>query len=349
MDMRSRLWGWTSLERLRNCGRVAHTASGGAVLRLSDTDVGRRAGVSGLQSCGSPWACPVCSRKISAERSQDVARALSRVAADGGSAALVTLTVRHNRGHRLDELWNAVSSAWSAVTSGSGWTRDQGTFGILGWVRTVEVTHGAAGWHVHVHAVVAADSPLSAEMWSAAGDRMFSRWERRLAKLGFSAVADRGGLDVRPVRMTAGSIEQVGEYLSKITSEITRPGVKSGRLGNRTPFAILADALATGNADDCDLWLVWEQVSHGRRQLTWSRSLRALAGVEKTDDEIAAEDKGGVDTVAMPKATWSAVRTEVADLLDAAELGGVPAAVSWLRSRGLAFTVLDGCRTSDGG
>ena len=26
--------------------------------------------------------------------------------------------------------------------------------GCVGWVRTVEVTHGANGWHVHVHALL---------------------------------------------------------------------------------------------------------------------------------------------------------------------------------------------------
>ncbi|WP_349675574.1 DUF4244 domain-containing protein [Pseudonocardia sp. HH130629-09] len=341
MAWRSRLWEFTGLKRLRNCGRVAHTSSGGAIVRVSQTADGPRAGLSGLQSCGSPWSCPVCARKIGAERSAEVARALTRVAADGGSAALVTLTMRHDRGHRLADLWDALSAAWTAVTSGSGWTRDQKTFGVVGWVRTVEVTHGAKGWHVHVHSVVALDGPTSPEMMWAMGDRMFARWERSLSGKGFSAVADKGGLDVRPVRMTGESIEQVSDYISKITAEITSPSTKDGRkTGNRSPFAILRDALATGLADDLDLWFTWEQVSHGRRQLTWSRSLRALAGAEKSDDDIASEDKGGDDLLTIPRESWERMRHDVADLLDAVEIGGVEQGVRWMRSRGLGFRLV---------
>jgi hypothetical protein len=235
----------------------------------------------------------VCARKIGAQRAEDVAKVLRAVAAAGGSAALVTLTMRHDRGDLLSDLWNALTKAWAAVTSGRGWAKDQESFGVLGWVRTVEVTHGAAGWHVHVHAVVALDMPTSPEMMHCLGDRMFERWERKLSKLGLSAVADKGGLDVRPVRMTADSIEAVADYISKVTHEITSPTTKEGRNGNRAPFAILRDFLETGNADDYDLWVVWEKTSHNRRQLTWSRDLRTWAGLhrEKSDDEIAGEDR----------------------------------------------------------
>ncbi|WP_445942253.1 protein rep [Pseudonocardia sp. T1-2H] len=295
--------------------------------------------MAGLQSCGSPWACPVCARKIGAQRSEDVATVLRAVAAARGSAALVTLTMRHNRGHRLDALWDALTAAWAAVTSGRGWTADQRAFGVLGWVRTVEVTHGEAGWHVHVHAVVALDGPTSPDLMDELGGRMFVRWERKLSKLGFSAVADKGGLDVRPVRMTGESIESIADYISKITSEITSPTTKEARSGNRSPFAILRDALSTGLESDVLLWLVWEKVSHNRRQLTWSRALRDWAGLhrEKSDDEIVSEDRHGDDVLVIPRESWDRVRDELPDLLDAVEIGGLDAAISWMRSRSLEF------------
>jgi hypothetical protein len=137
LSWRSRLWSWTSLARLRNCGRVPFTDGGGAVLRLSETNEGTRAGIAGLQSCGPVWSCPVCARRISAQRARELREVLETVRASGGSVALVTLTMRHRAGQQLGPLWEALSGAWGAVTSGRGWTADQATFGIRGWCRVV--------------------------------------------------------------------------------------------------------------------------------------------------------------------------------------------------------------------
>lgn len=340
IEWRRRLWEWTSLPRLRNCGRVSHTGVGGAVLRVSDGSDGRRAGLAGLQSCGSVWACPVCARRICAERSADLRRVLEAVAAADGSAMLVTFTMRHHAAQRLTALWEALSAAWGAVTSGRAWTSEQERYGVLGWVRTVEATHGAAGWHLHVHALVVFDGPVSLDLASEMAGRMFGRWQRALTRHGLDAVQDRGGLDVRKVAMTGDSLDRVSEYLAKITSEITSPSTKDGRFGNRAPFAILRDALGTGLAEDVELWWSWEQASHGRRQLTWSRGLREWAGLhaEKTDDEVVAEDQHGADVLVIPAESWPRVRAEVADLLDAVEVGGMDAAITWMDSRGLSWS-----------
>jgi hypothetical protein len=139
------------------------------------------------------------------------------------------------------------------------------------------------------------------------------------------------------VDMGDASLDRTADYLAKITSEITSPSTKEGRDGNRAPFAILRDALATGLAEDCELWLTWEKVSHNKRQLTWSRGLRDWAGlhVEHTDEEIAQQDMHGEDQLIIPSECWPAVRTELAELLDTAEWGGAAAARRWLESRGL--------------
>jgi hypothetical protein len=146
------------------------------------------------------------------------------------------------------------------------------------------------------------DGPLSQEPAEELGHRMFTRWARTLARKGLSAVEDSSGLDVRSVQMHADSLERVGEYIAKVGFEITSPSTKDGRYGNRAPFAILRDALTTSLADDCELWIEWEQASHGRRQLTWSQGLREWArlGREATDEEIVEEDQHGEDVVILP-------------------------------------------------
>ncbi len=261
------------------------------------------------------------------------------VADAGGSAALVTLTMRHRAGMPLVMLWAALSAAWSAVASGGRWKADRARFGVLGWCRTVEATHGEHGWHLHIHALVLFDGPVSFELAENLGMSMFARWERALTRKRLSAVADRGGLDVRMVRMSAESLDQVAEYVTKVAFEITSPSTKDGRYGNRAPFAVLRDALATGLADDCELWLEWEKASHDRRQLTWSQGLREWAklGREQTDEEIVTEDEHGATVLYIAPESWPAVRDQVAELLDATETGGLLEACRWLTSRGIGY------------
>lgn len=310
----------------------------------------RSAGTAGLQSCGSVWSCPVCARKISARRGQDVGGVLSAVQDANGSAAMVTLTMRHRKGMRLSVLWAALSAAWAAATSGGAWQREKEQFGVLGWLRTVEATHGENGWHIHVHAVMAFDSPMSAEMMEQLGIRMFNRWARALARKKLSAVAESGGLDVRPVAMTADSVERIGEYMSKIAYEVTSPSTKDGRYGNRSPFAILRDALATSLADDAELWLEWEKASHGKRQLTWSQGLRdwARLGREQTDEEIVAEDHGGRDLFVICPEDWPRIAHVQYELLDAVEVGGMLGGIRWLQAHGIRWWCPPPHRRRDG-
>ncbi|WP_344027771.1 protein rep [Pseudonocardia kongjuensis] len=321
---------------------MTSTGIGGPVLRVSEgPDGSRRAGVAGLQSCGSPWSCPVCARKIAAERAAEVRDVLGAVAETGGSIHLLTFTMRHHRRQSLAELWDALSRAWRAVTSGRSVERERDRWGVLGMVRVVEATHGEHGWHLHVHALIAFDTPVSRELVAELGGAMFGRWERALVRTGLAAPLEhRGGLDVRPVDLGTGSLDAMAEYLAKITVEITGSAAKAGRRGNRTPFAILRDALATGLADDVELWLEWEQVSRGRRQIAWSRGFREWAGAqrERTDDEIAADDRCGQNLLTIDPEDWPQVRDRLAELLDATERDGLTGATAWLTAHGLRWS-----------
>jgi hypothetical protein len=204
----------------------------------------------------------------------------------------------------------------------------------------VESTHGDEhGWHPHRHVLVLLDGPVSQDMLDELAGRWFARWERALARKGFSAVERSGGLDARVV--AADGSGGLGLYLSKVALEVTGSAHKRGRGGNRAPFEILRDFLAWGNADDYDLWAEFEQTAQRRRTVTWAGGTRERFGVEVvSDEEIAEEELTGAedDVLALPSETWRAVRADSDALLVAAERDGAVGAAVWLTGRGLSWS-----------
>jgi hypothetical protein len=311
------LWKITNLKRVAACGRFATDVDGGVQVRVSGStaDGTRRAGFRGVQSCGSTWACPVCSEKIQAERQHDVSRAIATwTDSPGREVVFLTLTMRHHQGQSLEDLWNGVSSAWRATTSGSrhAWEADRADFGVSHYLRVVEVTHGRNGWHVHVHALLfldrsnrelAAGEPINDHELYRLRRSLFGRWRDSLRSHGFDAW-EQVGVDVR--RVVAG--DSLGAYFAKSTYKGTTAegaafevtGSVSKRAGHgRTPFQILRACVEPGDVEQVDgdvaLWREWERVSKGRRQLVWSRGLRDAVGltVELTDVEVVETDRGG--------------------------------------------------------
>lgn len=332
------LWEVSTVERLRKCSRVGVTAHGGPVLRLSGAGSERVAGYAGLARCGSPHACPTCAPRIGAARAQEIAQVVEAVHAEGGSAALLTLTLRHRTGQRLADLWDAVTYAWGRVTSGQAYVAERERFGITGWIRATEVTYGEAGWHPHAHVLVLFDTPMSREMVQALAGSLWPRWERAVTRRGHSAIEHRGGLDVRVVNPGSAGL---GDYLQKIAMETVGAPWKRGRDESRAPFQVLDDLIAQGHADDLDVWTEWERSSLGRKALTWANGTRERYRLEPeaSDQELADEEVGTVDDdlVALPAETWRAMRDVAPQLLDAAERDGRAGAVRWLDTRGLAW------------
>ena len=326
---------------------------GGAVaVRITETAEGRRAGMAGLSTCGSVWACPVCSAKIAAGRQRDIEAACSFWEAQGGALAMATFTVAHRLTNSLTSVWDAVAAGWHSVTSGRAWKRNSATFGVEGWIRTVEVTHGDNGWHVHVHVALFLHHGLGAVERATLTAALLGRWRTGIAKHGFSA-SDRHGADVRMAHgrdaasvlsqyFTKGVYAPDGTAPAELASELAGGIYKLSRgSSTRTPFRVLEDFLTTGDVDDLDLWHEWERGSKGRRQTAWSKGLRTLVELcsEKTDEELAGEELGTVDDTAvlLPPATLRQVVYMAPALLDAAELGGCGGLIAWLRRQKLEY------------
>lgn len=309
------------------------------------------AGFAGLYTCGSVWACPVCNGKIMARRALEVGAAVALWQARGHPVVFGTFTMRHHEGQALADLWASLSRAWGKVTSGRAWVEERAAYGVVGWLRVVEVTIGRNGWHVHVHALFFPERPLSADGLTAWHAAMFGRWSRALLRSGLASPL----LVAQDLRIVTGPADaDLARYFTKAVDqgkalgmELTHTQSKRARTANATDSVWrLLDGVEDGDADDLVLWHEWERASKGRRQIAWSQGLRQLLGLlrEETDDEIAAEEVGTRedDLVLIEPEGWDVlVRAPalIGHLLDAAERGGLPAVREFLNSHRVRFTV----------
>lgn len=236
---------------------------------------------------------------------------------------------------------------------------DMERFGVIGWARVIEVTHGENGWHPHLHVpVIMKRGGNIQKRAKELGDAMFERWQRAVQLAGFDSWRDSGGLDVT---VTGAAEKKLAEYLTKSADPVAvvraAVGVKARKLAleatmghakkarsnkGRNPFQIAADAIATGDPKDVQLWAEWVEVSTGRRQWGWSAGLREMAGLAaeaKTDEEITAEELGTEeDTVLfLPSSSWWRVADRSFELLDVVEREGVQALRDWLDARGVVW------------
>lgn len=371
-ELRDRLRKCTKNKRQKSCGLPGKREDSSVTLRLSNRAHKATAGFAGLFACGNVWTCPHCSRKIAAARATELERIMAHYLAKGGYVVLVTLTLRHNKGHRLDELWQGIAKAWGAVTGGRAWQQEKQACDLAGWVRATEITHGYLnGWHPHLHVPLIFHRKPSREDIQLMTEGMFARWSNKLVQLGFEAPdRDNHGLDVQYPDLSAAehvrgrtTEELIGNwsrYVCKgLATETTLGAQKEAKNGNRTTMQLLRDALTpyqltcpdgsvieTTDETALALWHEYERVSKGRRQLEWCRdpdfkALReSLAETSKQDDEEIAETEIGTaddDIAVIPADSWYEIAPRAWALKHAAEQGGREAAWRWLQEAGITW------------
>jgi len=359
------LWRISGHKRVRKCRKVSRMESGMVAARASAS---HGVGFAGLATCGSPWVCPHCSRRIAMKRAGEVARAIDWCEEQGGMALHLALTAQHHLGHRLREVWDANSAGWKRVANGASWQRFKTRYGVLGNIRAIETDIGDDfGWHVHSHVLLLLDRPVSQETAEAIRDWIWARWDKGLRKKGFSSLrriydeklGDFVDVGASVTRATAREhVKALVGYFSKMAFELTHGQQKHGRKKagtgrHRSPFQMLADLVAmvdprTGelkegyDADgfDADLsrWHEWELGSLNREQMPWSKGLKKRIGItDVTDEEAAEEEAGDDDMLLLPMETWRALRWHAWQPIRAMEEHGIPGLRRYLDRRGLAY------------
>jgi hypothetical protein len=262
----------------------------------------------GLTTCASVWSCSICAPKISVRRRDELRAGIASWEAAGGRVALVTYTLRHKLGDDLGLMLRSMGAARRSMKSGRRAQAIMQSFGLVGSVRSLEVTHGANGWHPHYHELLflrADVDPLALrgvllEVWSAA-----------VAAAGLRDITERG-VDATMADLT------VADYLSKfghdrvwgLDAEIMLGRLKRAHLKGATPVQLLTAASA-GDIEAAALWLEYSAAIKGQQQTSWAPGLRALLGLGKpeTDDDLAAAIDGAFSVLlaSLTRAQWRVV------------------------------------------
>ena len=250
---------------------------------------------SGLQTCGSVWACPVCSAKIAERRRAEIIAAMAAHKAAGGCMNLLTLTAPHQRVDQLGDLLKKQALALKKMFSDKTVRKVFADMGVVGQIRALEVTHGRLsefnnGWHPHYHLLLFCGSGVDLTRfdgpqmkdWAA---RLYMRWAACCEGAGLGTPSFAHGL-----KLDDGS--KAARYVSKwgLEDEMTKGHTKKAIQGE-TPFDFLRAYLA----DKADkqagaLFKEFAETFKGKRQLHWSKGLKKRYAIgESTDEELAAQ------------------------------------------------------------
>lgn len=299
-------------KRVSHCGYVAHAS----FVDLDRNSATGKAGFRGLKSCGNLWVCPVCSGRISFKRQAELNDLLQGSRAAGYSVLHLTQTFQHKRGDSLPVILAAFKDAQARWRQRRDWKALKGV--IIGTVSALELTHGRNGWHPHGHILIVVKGDPAAAFSQVNGLR--AGWLASLAGAGL-----HGGKAAWQLQ----DASRAGDYIAKwgAGEELALHGVKSGRNGARTPFAILADARDGCRASSA-LFAEYAAAMVGKRQLIYSNGLKALFGIGDTSDADAAQEAEPADVPSLETlrtwaiAAWREARRRRVSIVHAAQSGG---------------------------
>lgn len=269
-----------NLWRVCSCLR----AQNGNVTKIIYSPSAGRAHYGGLMVCGSVWVCPVCSVKISARRSEQL---VNSIPSSGLTPILVTYTLQHSLADPLKKLWEDLRGAMRHTFNGAARQRFYGRFAIAGYVSAKETRFSMrSGWHPHVHQLLLSELPPGQLDPQEIHSRISGRYGSWLEERGY--LVNRRTVDVAVGRGDRdGMLER---YLAKWSVELTGQYLKSGQ--SLSPFQLLSDYAETGDIASRERFVEYAAVTHGSKQLVWSRGLLSRLGVDDlTDEEIVLQQR----------------------------------------------------------
>jgi hypothetical protein len=257
----------------------------------------------------------VCAAQISEGRRQELKAGIEKWREQGGAVYLLTLTNPHYYGDNLLELLAGQKKAITYLWGDRKPKEMLQALGKVGHIIATEVTHGVNGFHPHYHVLLFFKGQINHE---ALQSFLAIQWQNCCKKAGLKVPSIEHGCDLREGKYA-------DKYISKwgLEDEVTKGHTKKGREGSATPWDLLRQSVE-GCERSGRLFQQYAEAFKGKRQLHWSRGLKALLLVEDTTDEkLATEtEKESIELRELELVIWQLIKryNARADLLRAVEL-----------------------------
>lgn len=241
--------------------------------------------LSGVVTCGSLWACPVCSLKIASKRRDEVREAIYRAKKEDLEVYMMTFTFRHTREDSLEHEFECFGKAKTRFWQDRK-VKEEYQKNFVGKISSTEITwFYTHGWHLHVHVIMFGKKGLDIDELQSF---FAEKWVYFLGKSGLDGTLARA--------LTFQDANAVKDYLTKMSCEMTLSNVtKKGRKGHYAPFQLLdVWRHSTGERKElfAGLWLEYIKATsgHRRRALVWSDGLKDRYGIRQIEDDDIADD-----------------------------------------------------------
>lgn len=328
------------------------------------------ASYKGLLACASIWLCPVCAAKIT-ERRRVAYDAVFKSLSVSNPVVMLTLTLQHERDDTLAGLLEILLSSYDRMlTTGKTAAKFLKRWGILGRARSLEVTYGVNGWHVHLHVALILSVPLSEVDLPAFSDGCKQRWTSILDRFGGYASWDHGAVltvESDPTYIVKLGFEDIELVRSgsgwSLGAELAKSVAKRASRGGLTPSGLLAVYLSGGlqSADlnltqdeAAELWIEYASQLQSQRHIVASGVMLELLdqhGGDKSDEELESEQIE--DAVVLAYLTYRQWRVILAndargELLDVCAGGDADQLVAFLRDFKISVELVDQSRCEHG-
>jgi hypothetical protein len=214
----------------------------------------------------------------------EIKRAEEACKARGGQRAMLTLTVPHDSGENLTEVFRKLSKIKKQMFLLRPW-RSLGKC-LDGHITVLHILHGKNGWHPHIHMLLffKPESPVPEE------SEVSNIWLTAMLKQGLAVSFDHSA----SFKLFE-SANTVGYYLC---------GRNDKKNKGRNIFEIIASAILKNNYSDLNLLQEYALAVKGRHNVSWSKGLRRLSGLH--------EKKGNTEMkpeiiVSMSASDWKAI------------------------------------------